>query len=75
MLPSAVSLNLADADVGQRTERTSGSGSAEGVCCFLLTVSREVLLPCILLFISPICSRETKLFWITVLCLRELCVL
>ena len=37
MLPSAVSLNLADADVGQKTGRTSRSGSVERFCCLSIT--------------------------------------
>lgn len=81
MLPSAVSSNLADADAEQRTERTSRSRSAERFCCFSLMVSRDVLSPQHSraqhpsFFISSICSGESKLFCITVLCLLELCIL
>lgn len=45
MLPSVESLNLADADVGQRMGRTSCSRSVERFCYFSLMVSREVLWP------------------------------
>lgn len=45
MLPSVVSLTLADADVGQRMGRTSPSRSVERFGCFSLMVNREFFLP------------------------------
>lgn len=65
-MPSAVSLAVADADVGQRTGRASHSRSAE----------RFVALTCqgssTLVFVTFICFGESKQFWGIILCFVRL---
>lgn len=69
MLPSVESLNLADADVGQRMGRTSCSRSAERFCCLSIPG------PSILLFYFSHLLWRVKVILDYSLVLLEFCIL